>query len=195
MMGYGVDNPSKSQIVKDAKGVTIKHNYGGFGFGSDTIKNKIHETVKRKYGANRIHEIPQWKAKMKIINLERKFFSSSKEGDDFITCYLAAHNINPSFCLYGESELWISFGQSKRYFYDLAVFDCEKSKNEKDLSGLLILLEYDGAFWHPTIDQSITYRDEDFGITKTKTRQLYLKDRHKEIIAKRYCENFIRVRR
>lgn len=194
MKKYGVTNPSKLPEIKEMvkKKTTMK--YGGVGFSSSIIKRKILNTVQNKYNVDDINKIPICLENLNKIWSTNSYRSVSKKSKEFIKKYIKLHNFNEELCCFGDDEIYIHYGNGKRYFYDLVVFKDKKSKEQKNLYNIELILEYDGIFWHPTIDQSITYRDIYFGITKIPTRELYLKDLHKSYIAKKYCKNFIRVR-
>lgn len=194
---YGVDNPSKAESVKIKKMSTVKKNFGGFGFASKKINEKIYSTIFNKYNVHIVNDIPGWRDKMIRRFAEKPWFRRSKEADNFIVSFLRKNNINKERCLFGSEEFFLNHKRNKNngiYFYDLVVFASEKDKINKNKEKISLILEYDGGYWHPTIDQSITYRTQNFGFTKISTRDIYLHDKHKELIAKKVCSNFIRIR-
>jgi hypothetical protein len=69
------------------------------------------------------------------------------------------------------------------YFFDLIVFKTKEGFDNRDINEISHILEYDGDTWHPTIDQTITYRDQPMPISKKKYRDKYLKDLQKRLFA------------
>ena len=68
---YGVDNPSKSEEVKNKIRNTLSEKYGGVGFGSKVIFDKAKDTNLERYGdeyANRTHKVRE---KIHNTNIER----------------------------------------------------------------------------------------------------------------------------
>jgi len=212
MRNYGVDNPSKSKTVHDLKIKTITKNYGGFGMASSTLSKIIRETNILKYGKTNPSECLKIKNKIKYTHLNRsvsqKNISSekrkatmfikygldhnpingySKIATKFIDNYIIKNNLDKNLCLYGENEFYIRF-ENKIYFYDLVKFktvDGLKSKNCEDIE---LILEYDGKFWHPTIDQSITYREVPMIKQGMSYREKYLYDLKKIKISKKLMD-------
>jgi hypothetical protein len=194
---YGVDNPSKSDIIKNKKSVTVHRNFGGWGFASKETNKKIHSTIFEKYKVNEIKLIPGWRDKLIARISQKPWYVQSKEADNFIAKFLKINKISANRCMFGNNEFFIKHKRGKNngiYFYDLVVFATEEDMKNRNQEKISLILEYDGSFWHPSIDQSITFRSKNFGITKIPTRERYLQDKHKEYVAKQLCPNFIRIR-
>lgn len=212
MRNYGVDNPSKSKTVHELKIKTVTKNYGGFGMASPTLSNIIRETNILKYGKTNPSECLKIKNKIKYTHSKRSakqinissekrketmlikygldhnpINSYSKIATKFIDNYIIKNNLDKNLCLYGENEFYIRF-ENKIYFYDLVKFktvDGLKSKNCEDIE---LILEYDGKFWHPNIDQSITYREFPMIKQGMSYREKYLYDLKKIKISKKLMD-------
>lgn len=65
MANYGVDNPSKSEVVHDRKVKTVMKNYGGFMMASPIIKENIIKTNIEKYGVEYATMLAEIKQKSK----------------------------------------------------------------------------------------------------------------------------------
>jgi hypothetical protein len=181
MANYGVDNPSKSEEVHNKKVKTIMKNYGGFLMASPIIR----EQISKKYGKNHSKISYQKGCKTKIErygSLRLSKGSYSKIATKYIEKFIKNNKIDHKLCLYGSDEMKID-NNYDTYFFDLIVFKTIKGFDDRDINKISHILEYDGDMWHPTIDQSITYRDQPMPISKKKYREKYLKDLKKRIFA------------
>lgn len=206
---YGVDNPSKSVSVHQKKVDTIMDNHGGFAMQSPTLSKIIKETNTIRYGhatpskcqkiRNKIKHSHSKRSKddKKISSSKRKSTMLIKYGIDhnpinhyskiavkYIDHFIKSNNIDPKLCLFGDSEFFIR-SSNKIYFYDLVVFKSAYGLHNKLYDDISIILEYDGKFWHPSIDQSITYRDTPMVLQGMTYREKFLYDKRKELVAKK----------
>jgi len=205
MINYGVDNPSKSVEVHRRKVDTVMQNYGGFLFASPEITKRILKTNLEKYGdeypsrtkmiqskcAQTIYNnfgklglkhpsITKKRSKTKLDRYGLEFTPManaqySKIATKYIENYIKTNEINKKLCKYGESEMYIRYGKTIVY-YDLVVFKSKEGFDKNDISDISLILEYDGKFWHPNINQSITYRDKLMKFGNITFREKYLKD-------------------
>ena len=68
---YGVDNPSKADVIKDKIFKEQIEKYGGIGFASKSLLQKQRETMVKKYGVEAAAQSEEIMNKMKKTNLER----------------------------------------------------------------------------------------------------------------------------
>ena len=204
---YGVINPSQSKEIHQLKINTITKNHGGFGMQSPTISKIIKETNILKYGTpfssknniikNKIKNshLKRSKHQNKISNDKRKTTMIIKYGIDhnpinhfskiatkYIENFIKNNNLDPKLCMYGEKEYFVKVS-NKIFFFDLVVFKTHSGRKNKDINDIYIILEYDGKFWHPTIDQSITYRNTPMVLQGMTYREKFLHDMKKQLIA------------
>jgi hypothetical protein len=195
-INYGVGNPSCNNDIKLKKEITATKNYGGVGFGSTTTSLKIRKTLLAKYGNECISSTRYWKDRTRdklLINCRY-----SREAISYIESFLIKNNIDREFCRYKDAELFLKGSKDDIFFYDLAVFNNPEAAKKSDLSQLVLILEYDGFFWHPTIDQAITFRNSIMPIVGKSYREKYHYDLRKEQIARNVLKTqngkFIRIR-
>jgi hypothetical protein len=192
---YGVSNPSKDPTVKAKKRATCETNYGGYG--SKIIREKSKETIFRKYGVYRLIDIPAFRANLLSLLEKRKSIKTSKVATSFIESFIVKNDIDPERCMYGEHEFFLNHNYKNPrgiYFYDLVVFKTKDDKECKNKDAIVLILEYDGAYWHPDINKAITYGNEPFRKNYTATiRTRYRLALHKELVARRVTPNFIRI--
>ena len=193
---FGVYNPSLNTAIKDKKALTAKNNYGGIGFASPSINLRIRNTMYNKYGNEDISKTCYWKQQT-----EGKLLLSSRysrEATSYIESYLTANNLDRKLCKYKESEIFLKDSKGKIFFYDLVVFDNIKAAQDIDITKINLILEYDGLFWHPTIHESISFRNITMPIIGKTYREKYLYDLHKERLAKTVLASrngkFIKIR-
>jgi len=193
---FGVYNPSCNVTIKDAKALTSKNNYGGVGFASPSINLKIRNTMYNKYGNEDISKTYYWKQQTEGKLLINSRYS--REATSYIESYLTVNNIDKKLCRYKESEIFLKDSKGKIFFYDLVVFDNIKAAKDIDITKINLILEYDGLFWHPTIHESISFRNITMPVVGKTYREKYLYDLHKERLAKTVLASrngkFIRVR-
>lgn len=72
---YGVDNVSKLESTKEKVLKTSIENYGGIGFSSEVLSNRINKTLIDLYGVNHIMELDEVKEKIKQTNINKYGFS------------------------------------------------------------------------------------------------------------------------
>lgn len=197
MARYGVDNPSKSEKIKKRKNQSLMENYNGCGFNpKSSLHEKYKSTMLKKYNTTKIFEIPGYYEKhLKMIR--NRSSHASKESLKYIKQFIERHGIDPKRCMFGEKEFYLSHKRQTLngiYFYDLVVFKTIDDMEMKNKDQIELILEYDGAYWHPSIDQIITEPCRQFGRGSKTRRDIYRKDNHKELIAKQICPNFIRIR-
>ena len=68
---YGVDNPSKADVIKDKIFKEQIEKYGGIGFASKSLLQKQRETMVKKYGVEAAAQSEEIMNKIKKTNLER----------------------------------------------------------------------------------------------------------------------------
>lgn len=208
MSNYGVDNPSKNDHIHQKKVKTANKNYGGFAMASTTLSKIIRETNILKYGnaipsksliiKNKIKQshINRSKNEKRISSEKRKQTMILKYGIDhspinfyskiaskYIEHFISENNLNKNLCLYGQDEFFIR-KNNKIYFFDLVKFKTLEGLKSKNYNDIELILEYDGKFWHPTINECITYRNTPMIKQGMTYREKFLYDLKKKKVAK-----------
>jgi hypothetical protein len=162
-------------------------------YGEDVYKDVARKAIQTKYKKYGKNGMAQFTKKAMLTRYKRygtfsiKGCSYSKIAISYIENYISKNNIDPRKCLYGKNEMMIS-NENKNYLYDLVVFNTIDGLVSRDIHDISLILEYDGATWHPSIDQSISYRNQPMPITKTPYREKYLSDLRKMKFAKKIVE-------
>lgn len=109
---------------------------------------------------------------------------SSRSAQEFIKNYLVKNDIDPSLCMFkdsqGSQEFWQmvldpDIGKHRYMSYDLVIFDSVESKNARDTTGITTVLEYNGP-WHYASDDVLGHGDEP--ATPYKSNKLTKKQVH-----------------
>lgn len=160
---YGVKHPCQNKDIMDKFKNTMQEKYGGIGYGSDVIMNKIQKTTIEKYGYDNAAKSPVIKEKIKK-SLENTFMNMCGSN-----CYFTSpnrkfsyHTVNSSYNLkfidvLNDNDL--TFEQEftlSRYSYDFKVGDNLIEINPSATHN---------STWSPFGDKSIKKKDYHYNKT------------------------------